>query len=90
MPVTVAVPAGASLVRLRVLTTANKALFSTFKKVKGGTKVKMTIRSSKLRKKLRVGQALRARGPRRNGEEPPRQADAQGDPHALALRGRGI
>ena len=55
VPVTVAVPAGASLVRLRVLTTANKALFSTFKKVKGGTKVKMTIRSSKLRKQLRSG-----------------------------------
>ena len=30
-----------------------------------------------------VGQALRARGPRGNGEEPPRQADAQGDPHPL-------
>jgi hypothetical protein len=55
VPVTVAVPAGASLVRLRVLTTANKALFSTFKAVKGGTKVKMRIRSAKLRKRLRAG-----------------------------------
>jgi hypothetical protein len=55
VPVTVAVPQGASLVRLRVLTTANKALFSTFKKVKGGTKVKVKIKSAKLRKKLRAG-----------------------------------
>jgi hypothetical protein len=55
VPVTVAVPAGASIVRLRVLTTANKALFSTFKQVRGGTKVKMRIRSSKLRRQLRSG-----------------------------------
>ena len=48
-------PRGASLVRLRVLTTANKALFSTFKKVKGGTKVKVNIKSAKLRKQLRAG-----------------------------------
>jgi K319-like protein len=55
VPVTVSVPTGASLVRLRVLTTANKALFSTFKKVKGGTKVKVNLRSAKLRKQLRKG-----------------------------------
>jgi hypothetical protein len=55
VPVTVAVPTGATLVRLRVLTTANKALFSTFKKVKGGTKVKVRVRSAKLRKRLRAG-----------------------------------
>jgi hypothetical protein len=54
-PVTVAVPAGANIVRLRLLTTADKALFSTFKAVKGGTKVKVTIRSAKLRKQLRTG-----------------------------------
>ena len=55
VPVTVSVPAGASLVRLRVLTTANKALFSTSKKVKGGTKVKVKIRSAKLGRTLRAG-----------------------------------
>jgi len=55
VPVTVAVPTGATIVRLRVLTTANRALFSTFRKVKGGTKVKMTIRSAKLRTQLRSG-----------------------------------
>jgi hypothetical protein len=51
----VTVPQGASLVRVRVLTTANKALFSTFKKVKGGTKVKVKVKSAKLRKQLRAG-----------------------------------
>jgi hypothetical protein len=55
VPVTVAVPTGATLVRLRVLTTAGKPLFSTFQKVKGGTKVKMRIRSAKLRRQLRAG-----------------------------------
>jgi hypothetical protein len=55
VPVTVAAPAGTSLVRLRVLTTAGKPLFSTFKKVKGGTKVKMKIKSAKLRRKLQPG-----------------------------------
>jgi hypothetical protein len=55
VPVTVAVPTGATLVRLRVLTTAGKPLFSTFRKVKGGTKVKMRIRSAKLRRQLRAG-----------------------------------
>ena len=55
VPVTVAVPTGATLVRLRVLTTADKALFRTFKKAKGGTKVKIRIRSRKLRKQVRAG-----------------------------------
>ena len=55
VPVTVSVPTGATLLRLRVLTTNNKALFSTFKAVKGGTKVKVHIRSAKLRKQLRSG-----------------------------------
>ncbi len=55
VPVTVSVPSGANVVRLRVLTTANKALFLTFKKVKGGSKVKMHIKSAKLRKQLRSG-----------------------------------
>ena len=66
LPVTVAVPAGAKLVRLRLLTTANKALFSTFKKVKGGTKIKVKIRSAKLRKQLRSASATSSRsGPAR-------------------------
>jgi hypothetical protein len=55
VPVTVTVPKGATLVRLRVLTAANKALFATFKKVKGGTKVKVNIKSAKLGKQLRTG-----------------------------------
>jgi hypothetical protein len=55
VPVTVTIPKGATVLRLRVLTTANKALFSTFKKVKGGTKVKVKIKSAKLRKQIRAG-----------------------------------
>jgi hypothetical protein len=55
VPVSVTVPTGTTLVRLRVLTSANKALFSTFKKVKGATKVKVNIKSAKLRKQLRTG-----------------------------------
>jgi hypothetical protein len=55
VPVTITVPAGATLVRLRLLTTANKALLTTFKKVKGGTKIKVKLRSTKLRKQLRAG-----------------------------------
>jgi hypothetical protein len=55
VPVTVAVPTGATLVRLRVLTTAGKPLFSTFQKVKGGTKAKLKIKSAKLRRQLRAG-----------------------------------
>jgi hypothetical protein len=58
VPVTLTVPQGATLVRLRVLTTANKALFSTFKTVKGGTKVKVKIKSAKLRKQLRAGKRI--------------------------------
>jgi hypothetical protein len=55
VPVTVAVPAGASLVRLRVLTTAGSPLLSTFRKVKGGTRTRLRIRSARLRRKLRAG-----------------------------------
>jgi hypothetical protein len=58
VPVTLTVPQGATLVRLRVLTTANKALFSTFKKVKGGAKVTVKIKSAKLRKQLRAGKRI--------------------------------
>jgi hypothetical protein len=55
VPVTITVPAGATLVRLRLLTTANTALLTTFKKAKGGTKIKVKLRSAKLRKQLRAG-----------------------------------
>jgi hypothetical protein len=53
VPVNVTVPKGATLLRARVLTTANKALATTFKKVKGGKKVKVTIRSAKAARQLR-------------------------------------
>jgi hypothetical protein len=55
LPVTVTVPKGASIVRLRVLTTAKKSLLTTYKKVKGGTKVTIKVKSAKLRKRLRAG-----------------------------------
>ncbi|MEA2227053.1 MAG: hypothetical protein QOF04_683 [Solirubrobacteraceae bacterium] len=55
IPVTVNVPAGATLLRLRVLTTAGAPLFSAFSKVKGGTKVKLKVKSAKLRRSLRAG-----------------------------------
>jgi hypothetical protein len=55
VPVTFTAPAGTTLARLRVLTTAGSTLFQTFKKVKGGTKVKVTIRSAKLRRSVRAG-----------------------------------
>jgi hypothetical protein len=58
VPVSVTVPQGATLVRLRVLTTANTPLFSTFKKVKGGTTVKVKVKSAKLRKQLRAGKRI--------------------------------
>jgi hypothetical protein len=51
--VNVTVPAGATLLRVRVLTTANKALATTFKKVKAGKKVKVKVRSAKAARKLR-------------------------------------
>ena len=55
VPVNVTVPAGATLLRLRVLSTANKALLTTFQKVKGGKKVKVTVRTAKIARKLRAG-----------------------------------
>jgi hypothetical protein len=55
VPLTVAVPAGATLVRLRVLTTRGARLFQSFDKVHGGTKARLRIRSAKLRRKLRPG-----------------------------------
>jgi hypothetical protein len=55
VPVTVSVPSGATLVRLRLLTTANRPLLSTFRSVRGGTKVKVRLRSTKLRRTVRAG-----------------------------------
>jgi hypothetical protein len=55
VPVNVTVPAGATLLRVRVLTTANQPLATTFQKVKGGKKVKVTVRSAKAARKLRAG-----------------------------------
>jgi hypothetical protein len=55
IPVTFTAPAGATLARLRVLTTAGRPLLSTFKKVKAGKKVTVKIRSAKLKRKLRSG-----------------------------------
>jgi hypothetical protein len=53
VPVNVTVPKGATLLRVRVLTTANKVLATTFKKVKGGKKAKVTVRSAKAARRLR-------------------------------------
>jgi hypothetical protein len=53
VPVSVTVPAGATLLRVQVLTTANRALLTTFQKVKGGKKVKVTVRTAKVARKLR-------------------------------------
>ena len=55
VPVTVSVPPGATLVRLRLLTTADRPLLSTFRAVRGGTKVKVRLRSTKLRRTVRAG-----------------------------------
>jgi hypothetical protein len=55
VPVNVTVPAGATLLRVRILTTANHALATTFQKVKGGKKVKITVRSAKAARTLRAG-----------------------------------
>jgi hypothetical protein len=55
VPVTVSVPTGATLVRLRLLTTANRPLLSTFRAVRGGTKVKVRLRSTKRRRTVRAG-----------------------------------
>jgi hypothetical protein len=55
IPVTFTAPAGATIARLRLLTTAGTPLLSTFQKVKGGKRVKVKIRSAKLRGKVRAG-----------------------------------
>jgi hypothetical protein len=55
IPITLNVPVGATIVQLRVLTTAGSPLFSAFKKVNGGTKVKLKVKSAKLRRQLRAG-----------------------------------
>ena len=53
--VTFNAPAGTNIAQLRVLTSNGKQLFKAFHKVKGGTKVTVKIRSSKLRRQLRAG-----------------------------------
>jgi hypothetical protein len=53
VPLNVTVPKGATLLRVQVLTTANKVLATTFKKVKGGKKAKVTVRSAKAARRLR-------------------------------------
>src|SRR4051794_6535132 len=55
VPVAFTAPAGTGIARLRVLTTSGKPLFTTFQKVKGGAKVRLKIKSAKLRRKLRPG-----------------------------------
>jgi hypothetical protein len=55
VPINVAVPSGATVLRVRVLTTANRALLTTFQKVKGGKKVKVTVRTAKVARTLRAG-----------------------------------
>jgi hypothetical protein len=61
VPLRVSVPARAKVLRVRVLTTRGKVLFTAFHKVKGATKthkVKFLLRSRKLRSKVRSGQRL--------------------------------
>jgi hypothetical protein len=57
VPVTVAVPQGASVLRVRVLNAnaTGAPLFESFQKVKGSTKVKVNVKSAKLRKKVHTG-----------------------------------
>jgi hypothetical protein len=58
VPVTVTVPARATVLRVRVLATAKKALLSTFQKVratKKARKLKIRLRSRKLRSEVRSG-----------------------------------
>jgi hypothetical protein len=61
VPLRVSVPARAKVLRVRVLTTRGKVLFTSFHKVKAAKKihnVKFLLRSRKLRSKVRSGQRL--------------------------------
>jgi len=53
VPVGVTVPKGATLLRVRVQTTANTVLSTVFTKVKGGKKTTVRVRSAKAARKLR-------------------------------------
>ena len=53
--VRIAVPAGATLVRLRILTTQGKQLAQVFQPAKGGTNLKLRLHSKQLRKALHPG-----------------------------------
>jgi hypothetical protein len=53
--VTVGVPAGARVVRLRLLTRKAKVLFRTFRRARGGKRLKVHLRSTVLRRRLRAG-----------------------------------
>jgi PKD domain len=58
IPVTLTTPAGATVVRVRVL-QGTKALLTTFRKVKAGKKARFRVRSQKLARKLRHGKRYR-------------------------------
>ncbi len=53
--VRVAVPAGATLVRLRILTTQGKQLVQVFRPAAGGTSLKVRLRSRQIRRALHRG-----------------------------------
>jgi hypothetical protein len=58
IPVALTAPAGAKVVRVRVL-QGKKALLTTFHKVKAGKKARFRVRSQKLARKLRHGKRYR-------------------------------
>jgi hypothetical protein len=55
IPVAFTAPAGATIARVRVLSAAGTPLLQTFRKVRGGAKVKVRIKSAKLRRTIRPG-----------------------------------
>jgi K319-like protein len=55
IPVAFTAPTGATVARVRVLTTAGTPLLQTFKKVKAAARVKVTLRSASLKRKMRSG-----------------------------------
>jgi hypothetical protein len=55
IPVTVNVPAGITLLQVRVLASNGRPLYRSFELVKAGKKAKLRIRSAKLRRSLKSG-----------------------------------
>jgi hypothetical protein len=55
IPVAFTAPAGATVARVRVLTIAGTPLARAFTKVRGGKRVTVKIRSTKLRRSVRAG-----------------------------------